>query len=247
MVFETRALLFFLFYLPYLSSIHEKANCIAILWTGTPHFLLSHPIDLFCIQEFNLNSSSSFQIPGFSALHFDRIHSRSGILSPNATQASGGVINFVRQGLSLSELSTSFLSSLDPYSDYVGVNISLNHSSSLSFLNVYAAPIRSSPTDGRTNFFFSPIFSSSRNLFILRDFNCHHPLSDSKGTPDPRGEEVFNWVISSDLFPFNDPNIPTLLHRSSGSRTSPDISFAIFSYAPGRCFRTWVLITYQFF
>ena len=30
---------FFLFYLPYLSSIHEKANCIAILWTISPHSL----------------------------------------------------------------------------------------------------------------------------------------------------------------------------------------------------------------
>ena len=32
-------LFFCLFYLPYLSSIHEKANCIAILWTGSPHSL----------------------------------------------------------------------------------------------------------------------------------------------------------------------------------------------------------------
>ena len=32
------------------------------------HFLLSHPVDLICIQESNLNSSSSFQIPGFSVL-----------------------------------------------------------------------------------------------------------------------------------------------------------------------------------
>ena len=31
--------LFVLFYLPHLSSIHEKANCIAILWTGSPHSL----------------------------------------------------------------------------------------------------------------------------------------------------------------------------------------------------------------
>ena len=29
----------FMFYLPFLSSIHEKANCIAILWTGSPHSL----------------------------------------------------------------------------------------------------------------------------------------------------------------------------------------------------------------
>ena len=45
------------------------------------HFLSSHPVDLICIQESNLNSSSSFPIPGFSALHSDRTHSRSGILS----------------------------------------------------------------------------------------------------------------------------------------------------------------------
>ena len=96
----------------------------------------------------------------------------------------------------------------------------------MSFLNVYAPPIRSSPTDGRTASFSSSFFPSSRNLFILGDFNCHHPLWDSRGTSDPRGEEVFDWVISSDLLPLNDPDTPTLLHRSSGSRSSPDISFA---------------------
>ena len=84
------------------------------------------------------NSISSFRIPGFSALRSDRTDSRSGILSPGATHASGGVIIFARQGLSFSELSTSSLFSLDPYSDYVGINISLNKSSSVSFLNVYA-------------------------------------------------------------------------------------------------------------
>ena len=29
----------FFLYCSYLSSIHEKANCIAILWTGSPHSL----------------------------------------------------------------------------------------------------------------------------------------------------------------------------------------------------------------
>ena len=36
------------------------------------HFLSSHPVDLICIQESNLNSSSSFRIPGFSVLRSDR-------------------------------------------------------------------------------------------------------------------------------------------------------------------------------
>ena len=190
------------------------------------HSLSTHPADLICIQESNLNSFFSFRIPGFSALRSDRSHSWCGILSPDATHASSGVVIFVKQGLSFSKLSTSFLSSLDLYSDYVGVNISLNKSSSVSFLNVYALPIGSSPTDGRTDSFSPSILPSSRNLFILGDFNRHHALWDSRGTSDPRGEEVFDWVISSDLLPLNDPDTPTLLHRSSGSRSSPDISFA---------------------
>ena len=101
----------------------------------------------------------------------------------------------------------------------------------MSFLDVYAPPICFSPTDGRTDSFSTSILPSSRNLFILGDFNCHHPLWESRGTSDPRGEEVFNWVISSDLLSLNDPDTPTLLHRSSGSRSFPDISFAPSSLA----------------
>ena len=67
--------------------------------------------------------------------------------------------------------------------------------------------------------------SSSRNLFILEDFNCHHPLWDSRVTSDPCREEVFDWVISFDLLSLNDPDTLTLLH----------------------CFWTLVLTTYQFF
>ena len=124
------------------------------------HFISSHPVDLIYIQESNLNLSSSFRIPGFSALQSHGTHSRSGIFSTDVADASGGVIIFVKQGIFFSELSTSSLSLLGPYSDYVEVNISLNDSSSLSFLNVYAPPIRSSTKDSRTNFFFFSILPS---------------------------------------------------------------------------------------
>ena len=102
------------------------------------HFISSHSVGLIYIQNSNLNLSSSFRIPGFSALRSDRTHSRSGIFSTDVADASGGVIIFVKQGSFFSELSTSSLSSLDPYSNYVEVNISLNDSSSLLFLNAYA-------------------------------------------------------------------------------------------------------------
>ena len=102
------------------------------------HFISSHSVDLIYIQDSNLNLSSSFQIPGFSALRSDRTHSRSGIFSTDVPDASGGVIIFVKQSLFSSELSTSSLSSLGPYSDYIEVNISPNDSSSLLFFNAYA-------------------------------------------------------------------------------------------------------------
>ena len=124
------------------------------------HFTSSHPVDFIYIQESNLNLSSSFRIPGFSALQSHGTHSRSGIFSTDVANASGGVIIFVKQGLFFSELSTSSLSLLDPYSDYLKVNISLNNSSSLSFLNVYVPPIRSSTKDSRTNFFSFSILPS---------------------------------------------------------------------------------------
>ena len=133
------------------------------------HFISSHPVDLIYIQESNLNLSSSFQIPGFSALRSHGTHSRSGIFSTDVADASGGVIIFVKQGLSFSELSTSSLPSLGPYSNYVEVNISLNNFSSLSFFSVYASPIRSSKKNSRINFFslsiLPPMWKRKRWIF----------------------------------------------------------------------------------
>ena len=77
-----------------------RARCTELL-----DFLLSHPVDLICIQKSNFNLSSSFRTPGFSALQSDRTYSQPDILSPHATHANGGVIFFDNQGLSFSELS----------------------------------------------------------------------------------------------------------------------------------------------
>ena len=104
------------------------------------HFNSSHPVDLIYIQESKLNLSSSFRIPGFSALQSHGTHSRSRIFSTDVADASGGVIIFVKQSLFFSELSTSSLSLLGPYSDYAEVNISPNDSSSLSFLKCLCSP-----------------------------------------------------------------------------------------------------------
>ena len=210
----------------FLRFLQWNAGGLRARSTELLHFLSSHSVDLICIQESNLNSSSSFRIPGFSALRSDRTHSRSGILSSDTTHAGGGVVIFVRQGLSFSELSTSSFSSLDPYSDYVGINISLNNSSSVSLLNVYA-PLYSFFPNGWQNRFLFCLHSSLFQKFLHSGaLQLLSPLWDSRVTSDLRGEEVFDWVISSDLLPLNDSDTSTLLHRSTGSRSSPDISFA---------------------
>ena len=120
----------------------------------------------------------------------------------------------------------------------------------MSFFNVYAPPIRFSPTNGRTDSFSPSILPSSRNLFILGDFNCHHPLWDSRVTSDPAGKKY-----STDSSP--------LISSPSTTLTHPPFSIASVAVAPlltslfpplllrflalGRCYKTWVLTTYQFF
>ena len=46
--------------------------------------------------------------------------------------------------------------------------------------------------------------------------------------PPQGGCNVFNWVISSDLLPLNDPETPTLLHRSTGSH--PLLTFLLLPF-----------------
>ena len=136
-----------------------NAGGLRVRSTERLHCIWSYPFDPICIQQSNFNLFFSFRIPGFSVLRFNCTYSRFSIFSIDTTHASGSIIIFVMQGLSFSEFSTSSLSSLDPftYSDYAGVNISLNDFS-LSFLNAYSSPICSSPRDSRSDSFLSPFF-----------------------------------------------------------------------------------------
>ena len=104
--------------------------------------------------------------------------------------------------------------------------VQLFQNSLLSFLSVYAPAIRSSPTNSRTDSFSPSILYSSRNLFILGKVNCHYPFYDLNSSSNPRREKLFDWDISSNLLSLNNPDIPTIPRRYSGSRYSPDILFA---------------------
>ena len=155
------------FSIPSTSSFPSLAQGSSMECRRSPsqeHFILSSSVDFICISKSNLNSSSYFQIPEFSAIRSNHTHSMSGILFPDDPRASRGVIIFVMQGLSFSDLSTSFLFSLDPYSNCVDVNISINNSSFLSLLNVYTPYILSSPTNSKADSFFL-------HSFLLQKFS----------------------------------------------------------------------------
>ena len=139
---------------------------------------------------------------------------------------------------------------LDPYSDYVGINVSLKNSSSFSFLNVYSPPIGSSPTNGRTDSFSPSILSSSRNFVILGDFNCHHHFWGTKVFPTPVGRK--HSIGLSLLTYFPSITLTYLLFSIAPLAVAPTLIFPLLPplspfFAPGKCFRTWILITYQFF
>ena len=133
----------------------------------------------------------------------------------------------------------SFICLLDRNSDYAGVNISLNIFFSLSFLNAHA--VLCLLFFERTDSFSASNFSSSRNFCTLGDFNCHQPLWESKGTSDPRGKEVLDWIISFDFF-----HSITLTHQFfsivplavAALLTSLLLPSLLQYVAPGKCFGT---------
>ena len=214
------------------------------------HFLSSHSVDCICIQESNLNSSSSFRIPGFSDLRSDRTHHQSGTFSPDATHTSGGVIIFVRHGLSCFELSTATLSSLDPCFDYIGVNISLNNSSSHLFLNVYAplfAPLQrmAEPIPLLLPSIPPPEYSSFWGISIaISLFGTPEVFSTPVGRTYSIGSSLLTSSPSMTLI--------CLLFYIASLAVAPPLTSPLLpplsSYlAHGMCFKTSVLITYQFF
>ena len=82
--------------------------------------------------------------------------------------------------------------------------------------------------------FLPPFFPSPEISSFLRTSITITSFGIQKVLSTPVGKK---YLIGSPLLP-----------RSSGSRSSPDISFALsFSLVSGRCFRTYVLTTFLIF
>ena len=194
--------------------------------------------DLILLQETHLSSTRKFQMPGYYTLRTDRTFGRQGPVSSGTHNTGGGVLTLIHSDLAFSPVSVSSLSSQDPYSDYTCVKVLLSNHSPLQLLNLYSPPIRNSSSDSRTRTFYPDILPNSPDTFMLGDFNAHYPSWDRIIPPNPLGNDLFRWITSSGLEILNDPASPTLLHHSTGSRSSPDILLAPASLAPHCEWRT---------
>ena len=161
--------------------------------------------------------------PGYKTLQKNRSMTRRG--TANSTgNLGGGVLILVKTGLSYTLLSTQSLSSLDPSSDYLAIAVKIKGAPPIHLFNVYVPLIHSSFSDSRPKSFSPFLLPSSPTTYIFNDFNSHHSSWDSHSPEDQSGKDLFDWLLSSDLLPLNNPEHHTLLHRATGNRSSPDLS-----------------------
>ena len=142
----------------------------------------------------------------------------------NSTEnLGGGVLILVKNGLTYTSLSTQSISSLDPSSDYLAIAVKVKGASPIHLFNVYVPPIRSS-SDSHPKSFSPFLLPSSPTTYIFGNFNSHHSSWDSHSPEDQSGKDLFDWLLSSDLLPLNNPEHHTLLHCATRNRSSPDLS-----------------------
>ena len=111
-----------------------------------------------------------------------------------------------------------------PSSDYLAIAVKIKGAAPIHLFNVYVPPIRSSSSVSRPKSFSPFLLPSSPTTYIFGDFNSHHSSWDSHLPEDQSGKDLFDWLLSSDLLPLNNPEHHTILHRATGGRSSPDLS-----------------------
>ena len=134
---------------------------------------------------------------------------------------------------------------------FLCVNISLNNSSLVSFLNVYApslfAPLQrmAEPISSLPQFFPLPeIFSFWGTSIAITPSGAQEVLPTPAGRKYLTGPSLLN---SSPSMTLTDPLFSIAPLTVAPLLTSPLLLLLLLFLAPGRCFRTWVLTTYQFF
>ena len=139
---------------------------------------------------------------------------------------------------------------LHPYSDYVVINISLNNSSSLSFLNVYAPPLFAPPERMAELIPFLPTFIPPPEISsVWGTLIAITPFGTQKVPLTATGEKYSTGSSPLTSSPSMTPKHPPFSIDPLAVApllTSPFPPLLLPFLAHGRCYRTWVLTIYQF-
>ena len=136
----------------------------------------------------------------------------------------GGVLILVENNLIYSPLSTQHYFSLDPSYDYLANTVKIKGASPIHLFILYVPPIHSSSSVSCSKFFSPFLLLSSPTTYIFGNSNCHHSSWDSQSPENQLGKDLFDWLLSSDLLPLNNPDHHTLLHCTTGDHSSLGLS-----------------------
>ena len=131
-------------------------------------------------------------------------------------------------------------------------NISPNNSSSVSFLNVYAPPPLFAPPQRMAEPipFLPPFFPPPEISSFWGTSIAITPSGTQEVLPTPAGRKYSSGsspLTSSPSMTLKHPPFSIAPLAVAPPLTSPLLLLLLFFLAPGRCFRTWVLTTHQFF
>ena len=164
--------------------------------------LKEEDIHIACLQETHLNQKYRFTIRGYQTFRKDR-----------ENRSKGGVMILVKNNLN----AIPFEVETQEQAEIQGVRV-INDKETITIFNVYC------PQDKDLS--LTEIKTQDKTCLILGDFNSH---SEAWGysQADPRGEEIEEWMIDTNLQLLNHPeDTPTFYSRRWHTTSTPDLAFA---------------------
>ena len=163
-------------------------------------FLKTHDIDVCCIQETPLSPNQRFSVRGFDTFRRDREHG-----------LKRGLLILVKNIYPAAEIHRSG----DEDTEILGIKV-MFEGNTLSIYNLYSPPPKA--------LHLHAIQLEEEIWIIMGDFNSH---SSSWGYPDldPKGDEVEDWIITSQMVLINRPGEPHTYYPRAWRKTRcPDLA-----------------------
>ena len=178
--------------------------------------LEANDVDVCMIQESKLKPTDSLpKLPGYVSIRHDRKGGMQG----------GGLVCLIKDTINHAVTITASKTATEA----LGIKIKCQKKQWIEVTNIYCPPQNSL---GQLINLATDVIPTSPNSLIVGDFNAHSHAWDVVQPEDERGNDVLDWIVSSELTILNDSNCATRFSRTTGGLSSPDLSLAGSSIAP---------------